>query len=401
MQNFKVIVVWFITIVISAGLFDLLPGITIAGKIMPIARENFDTKVYWEGSDWIKNGNHPYYKHEFNLAHLKYFKAKGQIPYTSETYPLLGIIYFSLPAIFTNQFEIYQALMFNWNALWLLLLMIGLNNILKLLNKNWTNLLFLLLPSFLYFTFNRYDIFPSALVIWSIYYLLTTKYNISFLLLSLSILTKIYPILLFPVYLIYLKERNIPWLKYFYLTCAIGIMGISVTIWWSGWWPATGPYIMHWLRTETSGSLILSLKLLINNENVFWFIKLLFKILTIIVPISLTFYLFTKKNWHLTEKELNTLTIISLILLAPAIFGFFYSNQWVIWFVPILLIVSTRPILISILIHDALNYLQFPILAISSHLFTPIYKWFIIISLVRSLVLIWIGAKITQLLIKK
>jgi len=122
-----------------------------------------------------------------------YFNKDIPYKYSRIEYPPLAVAYLTVPAIF-NKTEIgyRQALM-------------GLNIVFALV------LIFLtlfILPSFIYFFINRFDIFPVVLVQLALLLLFKKRFLWSFLVLSLAFLAKGYAVVLFPIFFIYYLNKR-------------------------------------------------------------------------------------------------------------------------------------------------------------------------------------------------
>lgn len=139
----------------------------------------------------------------------------GTLPYTDKVfvygdwgdweYPPAAYLFLFIPRLFAGTPEGYQAafiiltFVFFMIGLWCsaaLAKLYGGSGYLAMLIYSVT--MFLMLE----FLLDRYDIFPMVITMVSIYCLLTKRYVLAFVLLSVATLTKLYPGVLFPIYLI-------------------------------------------------------------------------------------------------------------------------------------------------------------------------------------------------------
>lgn len=356
--------IWFITIFISALLFSLTPYWPIKKDLqLPLVRENFDTLVYWQGAQWWQNRTPPYRGTIYDQEINKQVIHSGSVPFVAEAYPQLAMMYFTVPALFTNDFSTYQALFFIWNAIWLWALLIITRKLLKLLGKENSRLYYLLLPSFLFFTFNRYDIFPACLVIWAILLLLEKKSNWSFVLLGLSFLSKLYPLILLPLFLLYDRQNNNSSLKSLGIFSVTILAPLTLFITWTGWLPSLTPYFIHFGHA-TQGSLLEVLNSIIPSQNINSLLHYLFTLLQFILPLFISLILMwskiQKKKIPIQPGQFISLAAAALLLFI--IFSNFFSNQWVVWLVPLLIL--TIPIKHGwfIITYDLINYIRYPII---------------------------------------
>ncbi|MFH1866953.1 MAG: glycosyltransferase 87 family protein [Patescibacteria group bacterium] len=360
------IIIWFTVVVISSLLFSLVPyWPTQIDKQLPLTRENFDMRVYWQGAQWLQRGEPPYRGIIFDHEIKNQVVNSGGVPFVAEAYPQLAMMYFTVPALFTDNFFTYQGLFFIWNSLWFLGLLIIVRKLLKLLKKESYRLYWLLLPSFLFFTFNRYDIFPACLVLWALLMLLEKKFNWGFVLLGLSVLAKLYPLILLPIFLLYVKQNDGSLTKALGLLAVTILAPLSVFIIWTGWLPSLAPYFIHFAQS-THASLLSLIQPLLPTTFLKALLRNLFTLIQITIPLFLFFLLIipNKLSRRLINEPLQIIKWIALTILLFIIFSPFYSNQWVLWVIPLLILIIPTSFIWLILIHDLVNYIHYPMISV-------------------------------------
>jgi len=341
----------------------------------------------------------------FNDTHDKYvYSIRGswfplqKAPYSEvfSEYPQLATYFFAVPYLFTqyssakisrDYFLIFSLLM--------MLFLYGIYLLLqRMLDKNYKYYsLIILLPSILYFSFNRYDVLPAFLSILSLYLLYIKKYNLSSFLLALGVLSKWYLIILFPIYFLYCcnieKRLNYNMLIIFVVT---GIVGILPTFFISGLDGFLVPYKFHMSRGYNKESLFYIIKAFFNG---IFSINIGFK------PVYFAFFLLQFSAVLLlllfkVDSFEKVVKLSAVFILVFMLFAKFYSPQWILWVFPflILLINSQRDIII-LLLFDLSTYIYFPVFWDLSSIF-PIKVLFFSLIVIKSIFLIYYIMKIIK-----
>lgn len=134
----------------------------------------------------------------------------GEIPITE--YPPLSLLFFVIPRIFFSD-------PFGYNVGYVIMIfaitIIGLHLMRRTaesLNVNpvWAMTIYsVLIALLLEYVADRYDIIPAVMTLASFYFFINKKMPAAFIILALAMMTKLYPAILLPVYLIiYLVERD-------------------------------------------------------------------------------------------------------------------------------------------------------------------------------------------------
>lgn len=218
----------------------------------------------------------------------------------------------------------------------------------------------LLLPPTLYFTYNRFDILPAFLCLLAYQIALTRRWVVVSIILAVATLTKWYPALLFPGFLMYALaiEAKFPW-KMIFSFIATGLLLMLPAYLMGGVDTLLAPYQYHMVR----GMEYTALPGLINN--------LLRQLLPagVVLPYFFAFFLglqvcgpglilFTKIN---TPARLIDYSIVVTGLFV--LFSRIWSPQWFLWLLPFL-ILSTKEIKIAalIVVYNVITYFCFPVI---------------------------------------
>ncbi len=335
-------------------------------KAVLLFRDGFDIDIYFKRASWLTENKLPY-KEVFC------------------EYPQLALAYFTFPLLFTKNFLTYQKIIFLLNAIGFLFFIYFTLKLLEFFKKPLAYVFLFFLPSSLYFVFNRYEILVILITQISLYLLLTKKYKLSFFFLGLAVLTKWYPVLFFPLYLLpVLNSGNKRMLKkvvlIFFLTIFFPLFLSSIFL---GVKAVLSPYLFHLSRSGGSGSLYGIFSLLFSHTFLEGSVLALLLALQFSLPAFYFFKLndFKKRIW-LPQEIVKALLLIVLVFI---LFSKFYSPQWILWFLPFLILVTDWKGVYLVIIYDLLNYLQYPIAWVSVDIFSLPFN---LLVLFRSLILI-------------
>ncbi len=303
------------------------------------------------------------------------FLRHDMLPYTYNRieYPVLGTLYLSIPELFSASFGGYSRAFSIINIISGLGLIVVSYLLLRQFKRSPHWLWLFLLPSFLYFMLNRFDIWPAVIVQLSFLFLFRRKFTWAFIFLSIAFLAKGYAVVLFPVFFLYWAHhqsqprlslwRNKPlWLMF---GPVIGTMVLLVVL--AGPENALFPYIFQSMRSFAHGapyvlylqsiSAMLPAALFAVVERGFGLILML---LQFAVPLVLyAGYIYFKKYCS-TPRHIIQWSLI--VLLLYVLFSLYYSPQWIIWVMPLLVLWLGRwQDVILVVVYDVLNYVQFPV----------------------------------------
>jgi len=127
----------------------------------------------------------------------------GNIP--SMEYPQFALVFMVIPRIFSSSDFGYTIAFVAEAFVFFMIGLIVVGKLAKRYNQSqrkamliYTVLMILMIE----FVLDRYDIFPAVLTLVSFYFLATKKYVWAFAILAIAMMTKVYPAVLFPIYLI-------------------------------------------------------------------------------------------------------------------------------------------------------------------------------------------------------
>lgn len=302
-------------------------------------------------------------------------------------YPYIALCFFAIPHIIFSSihykyygFEYYNLV---FSAMMMVFLFGTIVSLYGLKNKHKCFAYLMLLPSALYFSYNRYDILPAFLSILSIKFLSQERYKLAAFVLALSVWAKWYSILLLPIFMNFYYSRNgkinLGMLYIFFVTSIVIIMPTFVF----GGIPAfIYPYTFHLLTKESnSESLFYLIKPLLGFKLSMWYV--LFLILQFsIVPLSL----FAKIDS--LEKVINWSALSILVFM---LFAKYYSPQWLLWVLPLLILrAQNMKDILAIIIFDLVTYLYLPV--IFYHYETLLYP----IIIVKTIILLYFIAALSK-----
>jgi hypothetical protein len=211
----------------------------------------------------------------------------------------------------------------------------------------------LLLPGALYFTVNRFDILPTLLMALSLFCLGRRWVVASACLLAAGAMVKVFPVLLVPLVLRYLLpdwQRAARWLTAFAATASILVMWPLLR---EGWQAVWAPYQFQLNREPfgwTAYGYILPLRLADNDLAAKGFrlgALLLTELALCVRPVPDL------------ASLLRRAAVVLIVFVSLAVF---YSPQWVVWLLPLLLPLGRRqPALVWLAVAlDLVTYLNWP-----------------------------------------
>ena len=330
------------------------PSPVIHDQVVSLFREEVDFQVYFSNLGWVKHGevllNHGYAE-----------------------YPVLGLMYVNWPHYLVSGFEAYHWLLWISNAGLLLLAVWLWRRIAELLELPPGAWWLWLLPSSLYYTLNRFDIFPVCLVLLGLYLVLRQRFRSAWVVYGLSIMAKVYPIFLLPLFIQLTRQRVTAWWKYLpYL--AAPVVGLLLGVYWVGGLPAVVvPFTLQLARGVDVGSLRAVLIQLGLGSSA-W--SVVAQVGQVALPAWWLVRVVVGKS-PLPSRAGLTLAALSLLLLTNLYP--FYSNQWWLWVLPFVAWVLPPPQRVVALFYDLVNYLQFPLgfelLGAQSTWFSLVVAW--------------------------
>lgn len=324
-----------------------------------------------------------------------------KVPYKEVVaeYPQLAVLYLTIPFFFTTDFVSYGNIIYILNGIAFVGLIFLTLKLLEHFQQRKALIWLLFLPSMVYFTFNRFDIWQALIIQISLWFLIKNKFRTSVVLLALGFLFKWYSIFFLPLYLILLKNQLSPenYLKIkkdlIYLFILIIVLVMLLSLIWSGL-DVFYPYLFQLNRGAAVGSLyslliliLIYLKLPAIIHHIIYNSGLVFFTLLQALLFILVVYYFEKIRRYIKDHR-ELIYGMSLIMMLFVLFNKFYSNQWIIWFLPLLILfVRSKKEIILVILFDLINYLQFPIAwdALGQ------FSWsFHLVAALRTIILIWL-----------
>ena len=312
----------------------------------PAINDYHDIEVYFQRGSWVTTGQEPY-RDVFS------------------EYPQVATWLFAVPHVAaeawsrlngTRQYDLqtYRYVFSVLMALFLAATLVMLHDLRP--DRKWLVFL-LLLPAGWYFTHNRFDIVPAFLVLSSLAALRRNRYHGAFILLAIATATKWYALVLVPVFLVYTfhtRRRILFSAAVSYpLVLAVIVLPTLLAIGWEGF---LIPYRFHLTRTGNPESLFHLLLVTLTRLGLFQPEPLLRKVFFLLQFAIAPLCVFARIDTWEKALRWSALAVICFILFAK-----FYSPQWILWFVPLLVLLArTRGEIAGIVVFDLVTFLYFP-----------------------------------------
>jgi hypothetical protein len=257
--------------------------------------------------------------------------------------------------------------------------------------------LLLLLPSFIYFSLNRFDIFPVLFILLSFFALQYHRFKIAVGLFGVAILFKLYPILLLPLVFTYIYKIGGKRVAFYSSLLIVILLGFVYTVY--GYiygWPAIWqPFFIYLARTDFYGSWLWAYSQIIGSS--------VYSITLWVKAVAIFGFIFFYSWWFyyfLKNKNIQIFQLFSaaaIVLIWYHLFTSFYSPQWWLWYLPLLVLFIRRSYdVVMLVIYDLLNYIQFPLL----FNINPESQMMVVVVMIRTLLLVYIGYRVFISLLK-
>ncbi len=255
------------------------------------------------------------------------------------------------------------------------------------LKQNKQFLLFVFSPSLAIYSTINYDLFPMTFVLGAIYFLFKQEFKLSFLFLSLGTVIKIYPLFLIPIFIFYMLSKKIKSLEIiksiFVFSAIFLIINLPYYLFNKSFW--IYPYIYQTQNPEKSDPTTISY-FLFQTLNL-GFLRTPFLILLIVTAWFISYKFFNKKI--LSNKNLIYLCLLTLF---SSVFGNqVYTPQYIMWFLPYILLTSIIPLFIWFpfdLLNAATRFFYFKLKTDYLQLFYIIWYFSVFYYLILYLLLI-------------
>ncbi|MBI3963738.1 MAG: DUF2029 domain-containing protein [Candidatus Kerfeldbacteria bacterium] len=305
-------------------------------------------------------------------------------------YPQLAAFYLAWPRFLGVDFPMYTALLLWSNLLALAALIMLTRSLARSLSggaRTGSWWLFLL-PATLYFTLYRFDILPALAVTASLLALVRRRLGWALVLLAASIAIKWYPLVLVPLYWHWSRRMHIP---RSHVLQAFGLVGGAMVVLTLIAWVTYGqgflaPYLVHLGRTFEPGTVYVLFGTAEEpgNASVGSVVRSVLAVLQVAIPI-----LWLIRGSRLRERLPSSTAFIAWCALAVGafiLFAKFHSPQWHLWLLPLLVLLPLpRWAVAMVVAHDAVSFVQFPILFDTVG---PTAGWYLAAASIRTALLI-------------
>jgi len=362
---------------------------------MSIFKQDADVKIYFDYATKILGGEIPY--KDFFVV-----------------YPPFSLLVFVLPAFFTKNLSFYNFL-FELEMVMVFAILIYVIYLLsqKLKIDYKLSILYILFSAIFlnYYIIKRYDIFVALLTILSIYLLFERKYWLSSFVFVCGILAKLYPIILSPLYFIYILKKDglkksINFSVSSFLFLLIMLLPFFIIA------PPTKAqfysFQYHFTRPLHCESLYGSILLFLEKTNIQIFktnlkndiygwtiytplspVLLLLSALLILTILGfLTLNFWKKKN--ISEKVFLNFTFVFLLVFI--VFNRVLSPQYLLWLLPLFAFVLNFKELNIMFLITILTFMVYPVFYYE-HLIQK-ETWMVLVLLLRNLLLVFLFFKI-------
>lgn len=302
--------------------------------------DDFDRSIYSERGAWAINRTVPY----------------RDVP---SEYPQLATYLLGVPYLLAGEaardYRVYSAIV---SAIMLVFLYGAIVLLYRMLPARKERAYLLLLPGALYFSYNRFDIVPSVLVLASLFFLQRGRHIAAAVCLASGALTKWYPGLLLFTYVSYRRtiDRRIDWkmILAFAATCLAILIPTAAA---GGIAAIMQPYIMHANR----GFDWVALPVLIMAASKWVGVHIDASVLTdallacTLVPVALSAF----SRIETFDQVIDWAIIVTGSFL---LFSRIWSPQWVLWLLPLMILNARTPSDIRwIVVYGVLSYVSFPL----------------------------------------
>ncbi len=344
--------VGFLVALLAGALTFLAPERLFRGsRLVPqgirLIRDRYEVMIFYDRSGWI---------------------ADGDLPYTAastQEYPPLGALYIAAPRFFTDDkmtFEVYSlarsticfGLLFALTAV-----------LLGRFGKSRLRLLAFFLPAFLYFSLWRFDTFPALLVSLAVLAVASERYGAALFAIFAGVAAKVYPVLFVVPFGLRLEEAKdkraahvatvrasvIAFVLAAGFLLAARVLGMS---------PLAIIYGIHANRGTELGSVReIVLRGITAMGAAPYAARAAVSFAFGLLQFGAVLPLLSRARVGGKEAYVRA----CLYLLIPFVaFGWFFSQQWIIWIAPLALLVAGTKELWLLVLLDLLLFLQFPLL---------------------------------------
>ncbi|MEY4744243.1 MAG: hypothetical protein RL272_188 [Candidatus Parcubacteria bacterium] len=321
-------------------------GSTLAPRGVRLVHDRYEIALFYDRGDWIATGDLPY-----SEASL-------------QEYPPLGALYIAAPRFFTDDKVVFEAFSLARSAVCFGLLFALTAVLLGRFGRSRLRLLFFFLPAFLYFSLWRFDTFPALLSSLAVLAVASGRYGGAVIALWAGIAAKVYPVFFVIPFGLQLERSNEPKAYASAVRGGLLVFALSAAFLLAARVLGTSPLAailsLHSNRGTELGSIR---ELALRGLAVAGAGRQAARAIIGIVFMLLQFGAALPLLWRVKVEGKEGFVRASLYLLIPFItFGWFFSQQWIIWLAPLALLVAGAAEMTLLVLLDLLLFLQFPVL---------------------------------------
>lgn len=342
----------FLATLVLAGLAMKAPerffvGSSFAPEGIRLVRDRYEIMIFRDRSDWIADGGLPY-----DDGH-------------PQEYPPVGAFFIAAPRIFTEDVAVFEAASLVRSAASFGLLLALSAVLLDRFGKSRLRLLTFFLPAFLYFSLWRFDTFPALFASLGVLAVASERFGAAVIALCFGAAAKVYPaFFLVPLGLAIGSARDGMKARRAAFRAAAVVAGLAVVFLLLarayGLSPLAMIYDTHAHRGVELGSIReIALRL---AESLGWPLRPALALIGIAFGL-LQFGAIVPLLGRPKTAGPQAFVRACLYLLIPFVaFGWFFSQQWIIWLAPLVILVAGRKEMLLLIALDILLFLQFPVL---------------------------------------
>jgi len=318
------------------------PSCAVDGNGVRFVQDYYDRSVYFIRGSWYKFG-------------------MSRVGALSLEYPPMAVYIFAIPFAIRRLAGLSQSspiLILNLLTAMMVPAYVGLimitRRILRDMGGEEWRLFVFLLPAFLYFSLNRYDVIPALMVSAALLLALRGHSAAAGAILGLGFMTKWYPALLAPICFTYFNRQErknaVLFAASFILAALLAASPMLIS---AGIHPFLEPFEFHIGRSGDPFSIFGLIGYLHGARH-----PQSVRVALLVMQLALPLLALLAANK--TKEALLDWTILSI--LAFIFFSKFYSPQWIIWIVPLIILRSRGRGWIALLVAlDLISYLLFPV----------------------------------------
>lgn len=318
------------------------------------------------GSTWAPDGVRLFHdSYEISIFRLRsQWVADRAIPYDAahwQEYPPLGALFIALPRLYSEDVATFEAASLVRSAFTFGILFGLTSLLLRRFGLPRRRLALLFMPAFLYFSFWRYDALPAIFTSLAVLAVATGRFGGALWSLWAGALAKIYPAFFLLPFVMRLGNERGDGVRRAMLRAVIGVAAVTAALLalahFSGINPVKMMFGVHTRRDVEIGSireLVLRAAEITPRDPA--------RKLADVAFILLQFGAFIPLLIRGRVRDARAFVRASVYVLIPFMtFGWFFSQQWIVWLLPLLMLVAAPVELALLAVLDVVLFLQFPV----------------------------------------